>query len=435
MTCPTGLFCVNGACVADDDLPQDCTTLPDGTPCGDSTSSECDQPDVCSGGTCSANPVAAGTGCGDAPATDCSAGMACDGAGACAPKTPANEGAACYDCDAGAGLCAGCNATEMCVDATCTPVLTTSTLQTNDPGGFSEHGQMFDVVASRSLTITGVAQNFNGGGGTRTFAIYYKAGTHVGFEGTPNAWTFVGMATVNANAEGTLTTIPIAINLAIPAGQRYALYVTNTAGNNVSYNEGSAVGAVQASNAELTIYEGTGVAYGSAGFSTPRFTPREWEGRLTYTHGTQLAATGAGGTTSDGVMFEVVAQNAVRTNALSIDLEPGAATVDVYMRRGPRAGFEDTSAGWELLASDVAVTGGGVTSLPLGLDVIIAAGTTTSFYVTSGAGTARIRSTAGTATPSDANATIRGGTTIAGELTGAGTSVTPHVVLGYTRCQ
>ena len=77
-----------------------------GVPCGDQTSSTCDNPDTCdSNGICQANYVSATTSCSDGDA--CTVGDTCNGSGACTPGSPMNcsDGKACTD--------------DVCTDGTC----------------------------------------------------------------------------------------------------------------------------------------------------------------------------------------------------------------------------------------------------------------------------------------------------------------------------
>ena len=122
-----------------------------------------------------------------------------------------------------------------------------------------QDGIMFDINAIVDVTVTGF--DFNMGAATPyDMEIYYKAGTHVGFEMTPGAWTLAGTAlgVVGAGAN-VATAIPIVLNVAIPSGQTYAFYITDmgTAAN-LDYTNGTGVGAVAATDGNITIFEGTG---------------------------------------------------------------------------------------------------------------------------------------------------------------------------------
>ncbi|WP_338790441.1 choice-of-anchor D domain-containing protein [Bernardetia sp. MNP-M8] len=124
-----------------------------------------------------------------------------------------------------------------------------------------QRGAMFDVEATNAITIRCFAANLYPGT-TADYEIYYKVGTHVGFETNAAAWTLLGSATGITSAGNNIPTqLPIPINITIPAGQRYSFYITNTFGGGTSYTDGTAVGNVLASNADMTIYEGVGKSY------------------------------------------------------------------------------------------------------------------------------------------------------------------------------
>lgn len=95
----------------------ECIGQAEGTPCGDSSSTECSAPDTCDGeGNCIPNHVAAAMACGDATDNECNGADTCDGAGVCVDNIQA-VGTACGDttnseCD-GADTCDGAGA---CVD-------------------------------------------------------------------------------------------------------------------------------------------------------------------------------------------------------------------------------------------------------------------------------------------------------------------------------
>ncbi|HRD37491.1 MAG TPA: T9SS type A sorting domain-containing protein, partial [Bacteroidia bacterium] len=83
--------------------------------------------------------------------------------------------------------------------------------------------------------------------------------------------------TVTSAGPGMLTNIPGSFTVNVPAGQTYAFYVTTNGGPGVSYTNGTAVGNVYASNADLQFKEGNG-----GGYFAVTFTPRVFNGVIRY---------------------------------------------------------------------------------------------------------------------------------------------------------
>ncbi|MCH9002060.1 MAG: hypothetical protein IIC02_05750, partial [Planctomycetes bacterium] len=93
-----------GACLAN--------LEPNGFPCGDPASTQCDNPDTCNGtGTCLTNFETAGLACGDPSSTDCDNPDICDGSGGCDVNhqpdglTCTDEGLDCTFDECGGGTC------------------------------------------------------------------------------------------------------------------------------------------------------------------------------------------------------------------------------------------------------------------------------------------------------------------------------------------
>lgn len=134
----------------------------------------------------------------------------------------------------------------------------------------SQDGIMFDIEAINDVTINDFFANLCDAG-PYDMEIYWRAGTHFGFEGNAGAWTLVGSATGIVSAGPNVPTVlPIPVNVQIPAGQRYSFYVTENAntGNNMCYTNGvspapSAIGTNVAALADpnIIVYEGTGLDY------------------------------------------------------------------------------------------------------------------------------------------------------------------------------
>jgi PEP-CTERM motif len=143
-----------------------------------------------------------------------------------------------------------------------------------------QSGNMFDVVtSSNALSVTGFDLNLFDG--TYTIEVYEKAGTWVGFNNTPGAWTLVeSVANVTSAGVDNPTHIDVS-GLTLDANATTGLYLTGTeAGTSIfAYTNGTAVGNVAASNSDLSILEGAGVSYA---FDTT-FTPRIWNGTIYYT--------------------------------------------------------------------------------------------------------------------------------------------------------
>ncbi|MBN1909239.1 MAG: hypothetical protein JW818_05840 [Pirellulales bacterium] len=152
-----------------------------------------------------------------------------------------------------------------------------SSLTTTVTGGNSAEGNMFDVTALNTLVINtiDVYPRWNS-----DFQVYYKAGSYVGFEHDPAAWTLIGVASVEAGGSGVLVPLPLPIDVAIPAGETYSFYVAASSGG-IWYTNGTEAGAVCASDENLQIKEGTG----NKGIFGDVYSPRIFNGRIHYTAG------------------------------------------------------------------------------------------------------------------------------------------------------
>jgi hypothetical protein len=185
--------------------------------------------------------------------------------------------------------------------------------------GNGQDGNMFDIVALRDITITsfdGHPQN------NCNIEIYYKAGTHVGYENSSASWTLLGSAYVYTNGGGVPTPIPIPVNVTIPAGEIYAFYITTTDDYNFSYTNGTAVGNVYAENSDLQLLEGKGNAYP---FSTT-FAPRIWNGQVHYTLSPTTYLWNTGETTP------IITVNPMVTTLYSVEADmAGCVTFDSLM--------------------------------------------------------------------------------------------------------
>ncbi|MDX2002188.1 MAG: gliding motility-associated C-terminal domain-containing protein [Chitinophagales bacterium] len=145
--------------------------------------------------------------------------------------------------------------------------------------GPNAQGFMFDVSANDDLTITSLDANFNSTVPNADVRVYFKTGTHDGFEGDSTQWTLLGVATgVVPNLPGTLTPLPIPMNVSVSAGDTIAFYVTTTNSARMKYVNGTQENRIFSTDGIMNIHEGTLNIYPFAANTAPRV----WSGRVNY---------------------------------------------------------------------------------------------------------------------------------------------------------
>jgi hypothetical protein len=118
--------------------------------------------------------------------------------------------------------------------------------------------------------------------------VWAKVGTHVGSEDDPAAWTLLDTAIgVVSNGDGVVTPLNLALGYVIPAGETHAFFVSPIGGG-FNYHNGTAVGTVAGSDANLEVLEGSAKA---DDFTGTTFAPRVFEGNVIYQVGTAASTT------------------------------------------------------------------------------------------------------------------------------------------------
>lgn len=151
------------------------------------------------------------------------------------------------------------------------------TLATPIGANNNQNGIMFDIqTAGNALTLESIAANISGG--TYDFEFWTRDGTVVGHDQDSTGWTlrnsFSGVAGAGLNQ---LTSFDIS-DFLVGANSTLGIYLTGTGNYPMNYANGTAVGNVIASDANLSILTGYGKDYQFA--ST--FQPRNFNGSITY---------------------------------------------------------------------------------------------------------------------------------------------------------
>jgi hypothetical protein len=249
--CTIQKTCMAGVCQGG--LPKDCSQLTLGCVLGvcDTTSGMCVTQNLMNGDPCD-------------DLDSCTTGEICQ-TGMCANGTPITS---CVDND---GCCPMSCTAQTDLDCACTTQSIITSYVTNN--GFN--GTMFDITALANIEI--LSFDANVATGPHTMEIYYKQGSHVGFENSAVGWTLIGSAMVTSAGMDLPTPVPLAVNVQIPQGQTYAFYVTTTGTSN-RYINGTAIGNVYVQNQHLQVKEGTGKSYPFAS----NFVPRVFSGTVHY---------------------------------------------------------------------------------------------------------------------------------------------------------
>ena len=185
-----------------------------------------------------------------------------------------------------------------------------SPLSTPFVGGNGQAGNQFDLVATNPVVITTFDVNISAGTWDLEVYAVTGGGSKVGVENTAAAWTLVATAP-GVVSNGANVPTPLGVNFAVPIapGQTQGFYVTLSAGGTMNYTNGTTPQGVLASNADLTILEGTGHSYPFGSL----FNPRNFNANIYYSVGAGTAAfntvlgAGCGGnpTFGDGTVYQL----------------------------------------------------------------------------------------------------------------------------------
>ena len=152
-------------------------------------------------------------------------------------------------------------------------------IETTMDAGNGQDGNMFDIYAEKTVNIESFDFNATNTG-AYTLELYYKVGSYVGSETSSGDWTFFGTVNVSALGEGYYTNVDFGKVLTIPQGETYGIYFT-TLGEGLRYTNV----ANTYSDDNITVTTGVGKEYPFGG----TFSPRTWNGRITYSIGVEWA--------------------------------------------------------------------------------------------------------------------------------------------------
>ena len=157
--------------------------------------------------------------------------------------------------------------------------ISAQSLTTTSSSNNSQLGNMFDVSnnGTSSITITGFSQNFKyQTPDVTSFEVYTRSG---GLTTSSSGWSLrnsTGSFTPEVRDTLTQLSFTSPVSITINAGETTGLYLRSDVYN--AYTNGTSVGAIAATNSNLTIYEG----YGVSGLFGNFFSPRIWNGTIFY---------------------------------------------------------------------------------------------------------------------------------------------------------
>lgn len=149
-------------------------------------------------------------------------------------------------------------------------------------------GNMFDVTAKEDIAITGIVsvnlESLNSGA-PGTVQVYTKAGSYAGFETDSSAWSFWGSAEVQIAGINNQTFFPpdtFSTQIEMNAGETRSFFVYAVA-DLMRYTDGDSQGALRVEDDSLQLFTGIGRGDSADPFAGEIFSPRSWNGEISYT--------------------------------------------------------------------------------------------------------------------------------------------------------
>ncbi len=216
-------------------------------------------------------------------------------------------------------------------------------------------GNMFDITATKDLSIYGFDINTNETPGTSNMKIYYRKGTYVGHNTSNVGWLLHDSVSFNKNPSAGLCWVELSKNLTIPKGETYGLYLCYESG--VDYAAGNGSNQTVTNN-HMTLNLGVGGAYFNVTNS-----PRVWSGRIYYEvaeeqiDSKQITTTFANNNSHHGNMVDVYAKNDIIIDSLNVNIVANG-WVKVYYRNRTCVGNNTSNVGWAMLDSVQVISAG-----------------------------------------------------------------------------
>jgi hypothetical protein len=156
-----------------------------------------------------------------------------------------------------------------------TTALTPQSLTTTFAGGNGNSGTMFEIQATKTITVTAFDIHTNATSNNRLL-VYFRRGTYTGFESSPVGWELIVNTTIQGQGAGNPTPIPRNSFSAITleAGETCSFYIQTFLSSYTNY----VAGTVLPSDANLRFLSSVGK---SSNFSTT-YRNRLWNGVIYY---------------------------------------------------------------------------------------------------------------------------------------------------------
>ena len=263
-------------------------------------------------------------------------------------------------------------------------------LTTTTRGTISFYGNMFNVdTGSKDILIESLGIHTSSTSQV-SVQVYTKGGSLVGSHRSSSGWARIVSTRVQGQGEGKITPIPasaFASAVSVGADSTQAFYVTLDT-EEMLFSDGRNFGRSAASNADLTIDEGTASQYRFGSF----FYPYVFNGAINYSRlndeSSSITTTFETDANYLGCMFDVTAKrNTVLITGMDFHSSSTLlSNIEIWTRPGTFVGHADSSSGWTKITegSVVGLGRNSRTHIPSDMfqAVAVAAGSTTGFYVT-----------------------------------------------------
>jgi M6 family metalloprotease-like protein len=235
------------------------------------------------------------------------------------------------------------------------PSFTKQSLTTTWKGGTGQDGNMFDILPTKNVMITGFDLHLTYKQET-TVEIFTKVDSFRGYENVCANWTRVAHVVLVGQGTGSATSVPPRSFDPIYSERfrvrSFYITVVSSQQGGMRYTVGNGtVGSPIARDDSLIVFGGIGKNYPCKN----TFQDRIWNGAIQYTildKPLEITTDFFGGNQAAGVIFDVVASKAMRIVGMEVHVaSKKVVSLEVYIKSGSYAGYENRRDSWNRVAN------------------------------------------------------------------------------------